>query len=141
MRHLRRPIAFLLLIWYLPACMAGGDWQQHTLTPQDGRGELQGDFYVDLQDGSRYRFARGLWVSSDSLGGELWAPDDETAGAQRSYSLREVHGVFAWEPAHLDGVKTAGLVVLTTAATIALIAGMVAAANMRSPLECTLGGC
>ncbi len=86
MRLLRRPFAFLLLVWYLPACASSSRWTAQAVVPQETKRTMYaGDVRVQTTDGTTHVF-RGVWVSADSLGGWLIQP----AGAERSFPLVEV---------------------------------------------------
>jgi len=86
MRRLRRPIAFVLLIWLIPACAPSTTWTAQTVVPQPTkRTVFAGDVRVETTGGATHPF-RGLWVSTDSVGGWLAEP----AGAEMSFALNEV---------------------------------------------------
>lgn len=87
MRLPRRPIAALLMTWYLPACAS--QWRAEAITPQDAKETIYaGDARIRTADGNVYR-CHGLWVSSDSLGGWLQEP----AGTEIGFALADVRSV------------------------------------------------
>ncbi len=89
MRLLSRPIALLLLVWYLPACAGSGSWTTRAVVPQETKRTMYtGEVRVQTTDGTSRAF-RGVWVSPDSMGGWLMQP----AGAEVAFPLADVRAV------------------------------------------------
>jgi hypothetical protein len=125
MRFLRRPVAFVLLLWYLPACTS---YQTSTLAPRDA---VSGEPSVLLKvvDGEKTKtvMVSEPWVRGDSLGGTPCNGDTSRGwrcakdGSNWSVPLSSVVEV---KTRRGDGANT-GLAVLGVIALGALVAATV----------------
>jgi hypothetical protein len=67
MRNLRKPIATLLLLWYLPACTR---YQALEVAPQEALADTDRVAVKVSQDGeTRTIYLKEPWASADSIGG------------------------------------------------------------------------
>ena len=74
MRPLRRPIACLLLVWYLPACTS---YKTTAVAPQEAvAGQKTVIVTVDAGGSQETLHVNGPWVRGDTLGGTPCRLDD-----------------------------------------------------------------
>lgn len=122
--HLRRPIAALLLAWYLPACqymsaqvtVEPEKWQQHEgASPREVIEEHRPDeIRITLADGQQ-RIVRGPVVVNDTLAGL------EVSGAAKSFAI-PIDQVIAIET--LSAHEKTTRAVLPILVGVALLAGV-----------------
>jgi len=140
-RTFRRPIALALLLWYLPACTS---YQTSKLAPRDAVSD-ESSVLLKVVDGEKTKtvMLNKPWVRGDSLGGMPCSGDTSRgwrcANDRAEWSV-PLSSVVEVRTRRTDGAKSA-LAVLGIVAVGVLTAGVIAAANVQSPLECLGGGC
>jgi hypothetical protein len=115
MRLLRRPIAFLLLVWFLPACST---YRTTDLTPQEAVAGQKIVRVVATPEDEAIEL-NAPWVRADSIGGITSTGSDWSAPLS---SVNEVK-IKRFNPWLTSGVVVGGLVV-GAAVTLVIICGL-----------------
>lgn len=115
-RQMRRSIAAVLLVAYLPACH---HWvRPKDMTPQQYvTAKHPGKVRVTLTDGSRFVLGEP-WVSADSIGGRLIEP--YLGGGDFAWSSPR-SSVILFEVSKLDAEATAGAVAVVVGIPLAVL--------------------